>query len=156
MQIFQHHLHSTMFIFISISIASSKHIKCIYIPLCLYLYAPTIRIFALSTWFTFHYVYIYIFLEPNNHTIINEFTFHYVYIYMFFRFSRLWNSIKHLHSPMFIFILSPTMFAEVSTKQFTFHYVYIYIFKRIITACIIIIYIPLCLYLYRAWITMQA
>ena len=57
------------------------------------------------------------------------------------------NRESHLHSTMFIFILSKvekiTMYGE-----FTFHYVYIYIKWCYIYFIKSNIYIPLCLYLY--------
>ena len=59
MQIFQHHLHSTMFIFIFNTIYQIKRYTKIYIPLCLYLY-PYLGVQQEKLiGFTFHYVYIY-------------------------------------------------------------------------------------------------
>ena len=97
----------------------------IYIPLCLYLYEKIKHCVSTGFLFTFHYVYIYI-----KSIITAE------------------RSDINLHSTMFIFI-SGTAGIFLASKSFTFHYVYIYI-KKAITyyASAMLIYIPLCLYLY--------
>ena len=139
-----------MFIFISIWCSACDVGTRIYIPLCLYLYGATYvgtihelgnlhsTMFIFICWinsqkesakkFTFHYVYIYMGLDsPACFTRI-KFTFHYVYIYI----------IAMLH-------------IKRNDYSFTFHYVYIYIQSHHIHTLPSSIYIPLCLYLYKAF-----
>ena len=76
------HLHSTMFIFISEPVYCSFNVRCIYIPLCLYLYITKCICIVI-------YCRIYIPLC--------------LYLYLMRPLaSRLKNA--HLHSTMFIFI----------------------------------------------------
>ncbi len=86
------YLHSTMFIFICLpsfsllslvfiyiplclylyvfSVMLVKEFLLIYIPLCLYLYKVYPKAHIEPTRFTFHYVYIYIYMQPGRYAII--------------------------------------------------------------------------------------
>ena len=75
-------LHSTMFIFIYFYITIITVFFCIYIPLCLYLYAFLKKLTLIPYVFTFHYVYIYIEYCLQKCVAFLKFTFHYVYIYI--------------------------------------------------------------------------
>ena len=126
------------------------------------------HIISLISWFTFHYVYIYIPSGGTSSILRNWFTFHYVYIYISCCFQYtvscfniyiplclylyFFNNIQciphsHLHSTMFIFILS-WLWVIMKQLTFTFHYVYIYIRMSFGEVLFSYIYIPLCLYLY--------
>ena len=121
----------------------------IYIPLCLYLYLPLPPDIHQKSSFTFHYVYIYMSNKTEIALAVFRFTFHYVYIYMISRYFSTPDTTVNLHSTMFIFIFVCVQSRKPHLLRFTFHYVYIYIIQTSSSSQIFLIYIPLCLYLYK-------
>ena len=120
------HLHSTMFLLIRTSRRRWKARGRIYIPLCFYLYATA----------------------TTEQWGVIRFTFHYVSTYTCRSVLRAWRQ-YHLHSTMFLLIRRVSI-ASSSDLSFTFHYVSTYTETLPSSdSIIVIIYIPLCFYLYQ-------
>ena len=97
----------------------------IYIPLCFYLYV-IVEYGTNDVWkFTFHYVSTYTAQAHHYILAIDTFTFHYVSTYTDCT-ENIPCSILHLHSTMFLLILTSTGTIHSLLIIFTFHYVSTY------------------------------
>ena len=137
-----------MFIFICSKKSNAKSDILIYIPLCLYLYSKSLIFFLPCTWFTFHYVYIYMSRE-KVFNIQRKHLHSTMFIFIFKCENHRYRRCVYLHSTMFIFISDPILAAVSPAAIYIPLCLYLYAFRSTWLTASGCIYIPLCLYLYR-------